>query len=247
MKTLKISKFCGEIRLKDGTFLIVDGEFDLGVSVSVQTSEGIKALPDGAYSLDDGRIIQIVGGKIKEIVEPLSSEPTPNPLETPPWVADGAIGMVGPVISSGNSSPMKKEELIMESNFQDDAALDNTKTTATGNEPDKTPPADGTVETEKSVVMSLEEVSSIVQDLQAQLATVIDRLTKLEGTSNDATLATNEVKQETAAMKKELVEMFSKTSPAKPIHPLEIDDEEVEPDFSANRVKQVLSIKKIKK
>ena len=230
MKSLKITKFCGEYRTKDGTFLIADGEFDVGVTLSVQTSEGIKQLPSGTYTLEDGRIILVDKGKIKEIVEPLVNEPGPNPLETPPWVADGAIGLVGPV---GGGGQMKKDV------FQDaPATIDNTQK---GVDTSAQPVDSGTTtEDAGTKTLTIEEVSKIVTELQTTIASLSDRVAKLEGTAQSST----ESNQKMAAEVLKMSDFFSKNTPVtKPIVKLESDDE---PDQrTANpKILQVLSAQK---
>lgn len=220
LKTLKITKFCGEIRTKDGTFLIADGEFDVGVSLSVQTSEGIKTLPDGTYTLDDGRIIQVVKGKIKEIVEPLVNEPGPNPLETPPWVADGAIGLVG-----GPGGIMAKQT------FQDTTAtIDNTQTTVDPNQLTGDTQATDTGVT----TMTLEEVTTAIKDLT-------DRITKLEG---DGVQTSQEMKNEILKMS----EFFNKNTPVA-TSITQLDDEDVdEIKYAVNpKILAIMNSKKHKK
>src|SRR5271157_6617733 len=150
LKLAKISKFNAEIRTKDGTFLCLDGEFGVGVTVKVQTAEGLNDIPDGPYILGtpyDGVIIEIVKGKIKQIVHPLQNSPTPNPLETPPMLADGAIGIVGGEIMS------KQVKTNME---------DNTATTASTG-PDagaqtSDPKTPDTVQSDKANVYTIEQL-----------------------------------------------------------------------------------------
>ena len=229
LKTLKIVKFCGEIRTKDGTFLIADGEFDVGVTLSVQTSEGIKPLPDGTYTLDDGRIIQVVKSKIKEIVEPLVNEPGPNPLETPPWIADGAIGLVG-----GQGGTMGKQ------NFQDDTAtVDNTQAGV----PDatKTAPVETGDTTSDVKVPTIEELNTLIQTIQQTIADLTDRVAKLEG-------ETTTTVQDQKLMKEQFTKIndfYSKNTPvSKTVTVLDGDDEQ---DVTVNtKILQVLQAQKTK-
>ena len=232
LKTLKIVKFCGEIRTKDGTFLIADGEFDVGVSLSVQTSEGIKPLPDGTYTLDDGRIIQVVKGKIKDIVEPLVNEPGPNPLETPPWIADGAIGMVG-----GAGGAMSKQT------FQEDltpASVDNTKTGVDGATEPATSDTGTTTPTEP--VMTIEELSKIVTELQGTIATLTDRIAKLEGDTVNQTSEQKMMKEQFSKIN----EFYSKNTPTHTS--VTVLDGDEEPDLTGvnPKILQVLNAQKSK-
>ena len=53
IKLLKI-KLEGELVLKDGTPIIVDGDLAVGANVSVQSPDGVIPLPDGSYELETG-------------------------------------------------------------------------------------------------------------------------------------------------------------------------------------------------
>ena len=231
MKTMKITKFCGEIRTADGTFLIADGEFTTGVALSVQTSEGIKPLPDGTYTLDDGRIIQVVKGKVKDIVEPLTNEPGPNPLETPPWVADGAIGLAG---ATGTMSKQLLDDQV--------ATVDNTQTGVPGA---TTTPADsgttsGTTQP-TAPVLTIEEISKIVTTLQTTITDLTNRIAKLEG---DAVNTTSDQK----LMKEQFTKIndfYSKNTPTN-TSVTELDDDEPDMTGLNPRILQVLNAQKNK-
>lgn len=259
LNTLKIYKFNGELRLKDGTFIILDGEFTTGVSISCNTSEGLKSLPDGNYTLEDLRIIFVQNGKIKEIIEPLYSEPTPNPLETPPWVSDGGVGIVTgyPGIGGGSSNgqSMKKEEIEnMENEKKEvevfsDASVDNTKEGPGGTAVNPEPTQE-TVATDKTQEpLSIEELSSIVKELQGTVATLTDRISALEGTNEQVSQDVQQTTEATKQMKKELTEYFDKNTPVKEIQKLDMDDginDVVETETSL-RIKQLNNLRKLKK
>ena len=251
VKMTKINKFNGEIRTKDGTFLILDGEFGVGIDVKVMTSEGPVDLIDGPYVLGppyDGVIIEVVKGKVKLIINPLKNEPSPNPLETPPMLADGAIGIVG----QGMMSKETKE--TMEAKFED------TKVTTAADGTQNQSGDQATVETDKTAVYTVEELSSKIDDLFTQLKDLSDRLTKLEGGTDQATQSSDtapttdttaskmsaEVKEQ---VDKQMKEFFEKNTPVKTsIFRMEADEQEtIANDPVLARVKQLETIKKIKK
>lgn len=77
LKLLKI-KFSGEIPLKDGTMIQVDGDVVVGASVSVQSPDGLMPLPDGDYELETGEILSAMDGKIEAITSPVDTTETPD-------------------------------------------------------------------------------------------------------------------------------------------------------------------------
>jgi len=239
IKLVKINKFNAEIRTKDGTFLILDGELGTGINVMVQTSEGISPIPDGPYVLGtpyDGVIIEIVKGKIKQIIHPLKNEPMVNPLETPPNIADGAVGIVG-----GGVDLLNKQNKM-------EKFVENVQTTA------KDGPADvntndgiQTTETDKATVYTIEQLSSMIDDVMGQLKTLSDKVSALEG-GNDGGTQTNEQTQPTdtqnqkmsAEVKKQVEDYLSKHTPATPVSRMEADEIiENEIDPVLQRVKDI--------
>ena len=233
MSLVKINYFNGEIRTAGGTFLVLDGEFGVGVNVKVQTSEGLKDLIDGNYELGcpyDGVLIEIIKGKIKQIINPLKNEPTPNPLETPPNLADGAIAVVP-------GTYLQKENKDMKTNFDDNkvsTASDGTET----NQPETTT-GEQTVQTDKATIYTVEQLSSMIDDIVAQLKTLSDKVSKIEGadetqtstdsttnstdnTSADAQKMSAEFKSE---IDKKVKEYFDNNSPATLLHILDPDND----------------------
>ena len=75
-KLLKIVNFSGNIVLKDGTTIMVEGSLEAGSKVYVETpdSEEPIALPDGEYILEDESVMMVEGGEIKSIDEPVVEE-----------------------------------------------------------------------------------------------------------------------------------------------------------------------------
>lgn len=83
LKLLKI-KFAGEIPLKDGTLIRVDGDMTVGATVYVQSPDGEIPLPDGDYELESGEILSAKDGKIEAIVDVVDTEEAPDVIgETP--------------------------------------------------------------------------------------------------------------------------------------------------------------------
>lgn len=88
---LKIVNFQGTIVLKDGTEVILDGNLEVGVKVSVIIPDNDEPvdLPDGEYTLDDDSTMVVGDGVIVDIIpvkddEPETDEPeTENQEETP--------------------------------------------------------------------------------------------------------------------------------------------------------------------
>lgn len=88
---LKIVNFQGTIVLKDGTEVILDGNLEVGVKVSVIIPDNNEPvdLPDGEYTLDDDSTMVVGDGVIVDIIpvkddEPETDEPeTENQEETP--------------------------------------------------------------------------------------------------------------------------------------------------------------------
>lgn len=83
LKLLKI-KFAGEIPLKDGTMIIVEGDLMVGASVYVQSPDGKIPLPDGDYELETGQILSAKDGKIEAITDVVDTEEIPDMPGNPP-------------------------------------------------------------------------------------------------------------------------------------------------------------------
>jgi len=61
--------------LSDGTLIQIEPEIQQGASVMVEDPEnGMVAVPDGSYELEDKRIIAVVGGLVESIEEVAAAE-----------------------------------------------------------------------------------------------------------------------------------------------------------------------------
>lgn len=78
LKLLKV-KFQGELILKDGTPIVLDGDLAVGVKVSVNGPDGMIPLPAGSYELEGGQIITVdADGVVTDIVEQVETPETPD-------------------------------------------------------------------------------------------------------------------------------------------------------------------------
>jgi hypothetical protein len=84
-KLLKIHNFSGEIELKDGTIVMVDGsQLEVGAKLFVKLPDNDEPveLPDGEYQLLDDSILVVEGGIVKDIIEPsIEEEPKEEVVE----------------------------------------------------------------------------------------------------------------------------------------------------------------------
>jgi hypothetical protein len=203
-------------------------------------------MPDGNYELDvpyEGVFIEIIKGKVKQIIHALKQEPTPNPLETPPMQAEGAIGIVG------GEGLMSKEKIEnMNQKFDDNKISTVDGATQGDNNNNATTEGDGTVQTDKSQVYSIEQLSSMIDDAMGQIKTLSDRVTALEG-GNDTTAQANNTaapdntaapvdntqkmsketfnKEVNDVVEKKMKEFYDKNSPAKTLNFLEPEGDEI--------------------
>ena len=81
---LKIVNFQGTIVLKDGTEVILDGDLEVGVKVSVIIPDNNEPvdLPDGEYTLDDDSTMVVGDGVIVDIIPVKDDEPETDETET---------------------------------------------------------------------------------------------------------------------------------------------------------------------
>jgi hypothetical protein len=87
LKLLKITKFEGELSLRDGTILIIEGgTLGIGEKVSINGPDGTIPLPVGSYELESGDIITCdEKGVITDITQQIEQPETPDTevVETP--------------------------------------------------------------------------------------------------------------------------------------------------------------------
>ena len=187
---LKITKFCGELSLQDGTVLVVDGNFfNVGVTVSVQTKDGLTILPTGSYTLNSGDIINVVDGKVEEIISPVVNKPIPDPV-------------VNRVMDDGGDwpGPWPHEQML---------ATDPT-TTQTGGAPAATMNEPASDSGTTAAPMTLDDVSKKIEEILTTIAEIQSRLDALEGGTAQAT-------QDTSQMKKDVQTLMEKAQFAKEI------------------------------
>jgi hypothetical protein len=106
-KILKLFKirFEGEMILRDGTPIIVSGDFGVGVTVSVNGPDGIIPLPAGSYELEDGTVFTVdENGVITDIVEQVATPEEPD-VETPVPVEEEIIEE--PVVEEPEVEPVE--------------------------------------------------------------------------------------------------------------------------------------------
>jgi len=210
---LKITKFCGELELQDGTKLEIDGNFfNVGVTVSVQTKDGLTPLPTGSYTLNSGDIITVKDGVVKEIISPVINKPIPDPIVNRVMDESGS----GP----WGGGPWPHEQML---------AVDPTQTgdgktpapASTDPQISATPAADasGTTAT---------DVDTRLTDIETKLTDIINRLSVLEG-GKPSESPTPDVQTQMTQMKADLKTLLEKTTFAKEIKTnskLEIKDSE---------------------
>lgn len=189
-KMLKITKFCGDLSLQDGTVLVVDANFfNVGVMVSVQTKDGLTPLPTGSYTLDSGDIINVVNGKVEEIISPVVNKPIPDPI-------------VNRVMDDHGYGPWPHEQMLA------------TDPTQTGDAPPATAPtttdAAATTGDTSGSVLTLEEITKRIEEI---MATIEELKGRMDGIESGAA-ATTEV---ATGMKKEIQTLMEKATFSKEI------------------------------
>ena len=171
LKYLKI-KFQGELKLKDGTPLIIDVEdLDVGASIMVQTPDGkLVDLPNGQYELENSSIITVENGLVTDIVDQIVQTPEPDPIENSPW-------RHAPHPHPGyDATEMNKEEINTELAYEPiltPQVADNTSSdTLTGST---------TGEVKKQLITMNPEIQKIIDELMAKFADLESRIAALEG------------------------------------------------------------------
>lgn len=114
MKFLKIH-FVSQCNLKDGTPLELSGDLETGVNVSVITTDGAVALPDGEYQLDDMTIIMVKDGIVMDVIEPSTpEEPTEglDPMGNDTSKDELATQKENPVVTGDDPQPKEDPNLL---------------------------------------------------------------------------------------------------------------------------------------
>lgn len=172
-RLLKITKFQGDLCLADGTNLVIDGNFfNAGVTVSVQTKDGLTLLPNGSYTLLTGDIMNVKNGKVVEIISPIINKPVPDPEKS-----DEEMGI-----------GMSPNEVILL------LATDPTTVPAPATPVVDSPENSTTTETPK--VLTPEEISAKLTEIEGKLTDFETRLASLEGTGTATADTTTQMKKD---------------------------------------------------
>lgn len=145
LKLLKI-KFAGEIPLKDGTMIIVDGDMVAGASVYVQSPDGQMPLPDGDYELETGQILSAKDGKIEAITDVVDTEETPDSNGQTP------VGEITVEVDNAKAPPMETPPATEEPT-----------------EPEPEPKKDETMVKVEEMIAKMAEMEQRMKDLEDKL------------------------------------------------------------------------------
>ena len=183
LKVLKI-KFSSTAVLKDGTQLELSGELETGVNVSVITSDGPVALPDGEYQLEDMTILMVKDGLVTDIIKPGQVEEQPEGLDpmgnpTPNQLAT----QTGNPDVSGMTPTVKEDTSTITGNTTD--------TTNAASDSGATMPPDDTQNIPDDEMLKIAELESKISTLEQ---TLNDVMAKLNMISEKFTVATPIVK-----------------------------------------------------
>lgn len=171
LKYLKI-KFSGELKLKDGTPLIIDVEdLDVGASIMIQTPDGkLVDLPNGQYELDNSNIITVENGLVTDIIEQVVQTPEPDPIENSPW-------RHAPHPHPGYDATEMTAELAYEPVLTPQEDTGSSSATMTGK-------TDG--EVKKELITMNPEIQQVLDELMAKITDLEARITALEGSATPA-------------------------------------------------------------
>ena len=170
LKYLKI-RFQGELKLKDGTPLIIDVEdLDIGASIMVQTPDGkLVDLPNGQYELENSNIITVENGLVTDVIEEIVQTPEPDPIENSPWKN---APHPHPGYDATEMSKEIKTELAYEPTLTPTAVDSKSSDTLTGST---------TGEVKKQLITMNPEIQKIIDELMAKITDLETRIAAIEG------------------------------------------------------------------
>jgi len=173
MKFFKVH-FSTSLTLKDGTALALEGDLDTGTQVSVVTSDGNIALPDGEYQLEDMTIITVKDGLVMDIIKPGEvEEPTEglDPMGNPE-PEDMATQKENPEVSGEAPQPM------------DEPLPTTTGTTATEVDAVDVEVEEPEVEVEVNPMEKVAELEAKVAALEEMIKGLVDKMNMNEEKTN---------------------------------------------------------------
>lgn len=204
LKLLKI-KFEGELTLKDGTPIILDGELGVGVSIMVQAPDGkTMDLPDGSYDLSTGEVITVENGLVIDVIEELVNKPSPDPGANLPHGH-------GP---SENHPPDYPEHYSLEPKLTpvEDTGDGETITGATVKK--------------ETYSMTPEELQKLIEELTARVTALEEKIATLEGgatPSTDTTTTPDATQMAIEKIQKDIETIMSKANFTKEVAKIETE------------------------
>lgn len=182
MKFLKIH-FSSTVNLIDGTPLQIEGDLETGVKVSVITTDGMIAIPDGEYKLEDESIIITKDGVVMDVIKAdVEAEAPVEMAEETPIEEPIVEEIVEPIV----------EEVVVEEPIVEELQKENPEVSGEDVEIE-IPEASGTTITEElpteMVDMPVEEVEPIeeedkIKQLEDKVSQLEAMLTELMGKMN---------------------------------------------------------------
>jgi hypothetical protein len=218
VKLLKI-KFEGELKLKDGNPLILDGDFEVGCSVMFQSRDGkLMDLPDGNYELYSGAIITVKDGLITDIIEELINKPNDD---------DGANMPVG-------HGTQENKPPSLEESYEIDSELTPVET-------DVDEPITGKTDKKEQYAMSPEELLKMIEELAAKVASLEEKIASTEAPETEEVPVIEESKVDETKlaiekMQKDIETIMTKANFSKEVQ--KIETESVSKDSRLEILKQ---------
>ena len=186
LRLLKI-KFEGELTLKDGTPIKIDGNLETGAKINFITSEGVeKPLPQGTYTLSTGEQIDVDD---KSVITNITATAVNNPSPDNPAQQVQNSNVIPAGLPNSTDAVKAEAELIIaekeELKSNKVPAADSTTPTPT----DTITPVDDTTSIDTNTgTTSIEELSKRVDELEKIVKSIQDSLT----TTNNTMLASKE-------------------------------------------------------